>query len=404
MPSRRREAAIAFIMVTVMLDVLALGIIIPVLPGLVRDFLGGDAARAAEIFGIFSTAWAMMQFVFSPIQGGISDRFGRRPVILISNFGLGLDYILMALAPTLGWLFVGRVISGICAASISTAGAYIADVTPAERRSERFGLVGAAFGFGFIIGPALGGLMAEFGPRAPFWLAAGLSLANGCFGLFILPESLPAERRTRFSFRRANPLGAIGLLVQRPLRPIAAAYFLSQLAHVVLPSVFVLYAQYRYGWGEGMVGATLAIVGGATAFVQWVLLPRAVRRLGERRMLLIGLGCGAASFAIYGLADAPWMFWLGIPVMALWGLAQPAIQSLMTARVDATQQGRLQGALSSAMGVAGLVGPALFTISFATFIGEDAPAHLPGMPFLVASALMVVALMVGTRIGAGTRA
>jgi len=243
-----RRAAVAFILVTIALDMLALGMIIPVLPKLVERFMGGDTARAAEIFGAFTTVWALMQFLFSPLLGALSDRYGRRPVILLSNLGLGLDYIVMALAPTLMWLFVGRVISGITAASISTAQAYIADVTPPDRRAASYGLLGGAFGLGFILGPALGGLLGAIEPRLPFWAAAAFSLANAAYGLFVLPESLALDHRSGFSWRRANPVGSLLLLRSHPeLSGLASANFFANLAHVVLPTVFVLYAGYRYG-------------------------------------------------------------------------------------------------------------------------------------------------------------
>jgi MFS transporter, DHA1 family, tetracycline resistance protein len=243
-----RPAAVAFIFLTILLDMFALGLIVPILPKLVESFVDNDTARAARIFGVFGTAWALMQFVFSPILGGLSDRFGRRPVVLLSNFGLGLDYILMALAPSLVWLFIGRVISGVTSASMSTAFAYIADVTPPERRAAVFGKVGAAFGAGFILGPAIGGLLGGLDPRLPFWAAAALSLANAFYGLSILPESLPHDRRTPFRWKNANPIGALQLLLSdRVLAGLSVVNFIAQLAHVVLPSTFVLYATYRYG-------------------------------------------------------------------------------------------------------------------------------------------------------------
>ncbi|MGA9867405.1 MAG: MFS transporter, partial [Acetobacteraceae bacterium] len=266
-------AAIAFILVTVTLDMLALAIIIPVLPELVLGFLGNDTARAARVFGVFGTAWALMQFLFSPVQGALSDRFGRRPVILLSNFGLGLDYVLMALAPGIGLLFVGRVISGISAASISTAGAYIADVSAPEKRAAGFGLISVAFGIGFVLGPALGGVLGQMSPRLPFWVAAALSLANGMYGLLVLPESLPPDRRVGFAWRRANPIGALRLLLAYPgLLGLAVISFLYSLAHQALPAVFVLYGYYRYGWSERVVGFTLAGVGVCSALVGGLLV------------------------------------------------------------------------------------------------------------------------------------
>ena len=393
-----RGAAVAFIFVTILLDMFALGLILPILPKLVESFVDNDTARAAEIFGLFGTAWALMQFLFSPILGGLSDRFGRRPVVLLSNFGLALDYVLMALAPSLIWLFIGRVISGITSASVSTAYAYIADVTPPERRAAMFGKIGVAFGAGFILGPAVGGLLGGMDPRLPFWVAAALSFANTLYGLLILPESLPPDRRSPFRWKSANPIGALYLLrSDRVLAGLSVANFLAQLAHVVLPSVFVLYASYRYGWNATTVGLTLALVGICSMAVQGVAIGPIVRRLGERRALLLGLGSGAAGFLIYGVAPTGPLFWIGIPVMALWGVAGAAIQALMTQLVAPDQQGQLQGATSSVQSVSQMLGPFLFTLTFAYFIGAQAPLKLPGAPFLLAAALLVAAMAVAAR-------
>jgi len=391
-------SAVAFIFVTILLDMFALGLIMPILPKLVESFVDNDTASAARIFGLFGTAWALMQFVFSPILGGLSDRFGRRPVVLLSNFGLGLDYVLMALAPSLIWLFIGRVISGITSASVSTAFAYIADMTPPERRAAVFGKVGAAFGAGFILGPAIGGLLGGIDPRLPFWVAAGLSFANTLYGLLILPESLPRDRRSPFRWKSANPLGALHLLrTDRVLAGLSITNFFAQLAHVVLPSTFVLYATYRYGWDTRTVGLTLAMVGICAMAVQGAGIGPIVRRIGERRALLLGLGCGAAGFLIFGAAPTGPLFWLGIPVMALWGITGAATQALMTRLVAPDQQGQLQGATASVQSVSQLLGPFLFTLIFAYFIGAQAPLKLPGAPFLLASALLVLALVIAAR-------
>jgi DHA1 family tetracycline resistance protein-like MFS transporter len=400
-----RGAAVAFIFVTVLLDMLALGLIAPILPKLVESFVNNDTASAARIFGLFGTAWALMQFFFSPILGGLSDRFGRRPVVLLSNFGLALDYVLMALAPSLTWLFVGRVISGITSASISTAFAYIADMTPPERRAAVFGKVGVAFGAGFILGPALGGLLGGMDPRLPFWVAAGLSFANTAYGVLILPESLPRDRRAPFRWRSANPLSALRLLgSDRVLAGLSVVNFIAQLAHVVLPSTFVLYATYRYGWDATTVGLTLAMVGICAMAVQGAAIGPVVRRFGERWALLMGLGCGAAGFLIFGGAPNGPLFWLGIPVMALWGVAGAATQALMTRLVASDQQGQLQGATSSVQSVSQMVGPFLFTLTFAYFIDAQAPVKLPGAPFLLASALLLLALVIAARTLAPARA
>jgi DHA1 family tetracycline resistance protein-like MFS transporter len=393
-----RRAVFAFVFVTVMLDMLAIGVIIPVLPRLVIEFVGGDTVEGARILGLFGTVWALMQFVFSPVQGALSDRFGRRPVILISNFGLGLDYVVMALAPSLNWLFLGRVISGITAASISTAYSYVADVTPPERRAATFGLIGAAFGVGFVLGPALGGLTGGVDPRLPFWIAAGLSLANWLYGVLVLPESLPPERRAQFSWRRANPMGALMLLRSKAgLTGLAGVNFLSNLAHAALPSVGVLYMMYRYGWSESTVGLTMAGVGAASIVVQAGITGRAVQRFGERTTLLAGLAFGVAGFAIMGLAPNGPLFWLGIPVMAVWGMVNPSSQALMSRRIDGQHQGELQGANSSLMGVANLIGPGMFTLTFAFAIGAAKDWGVPGAPYLLASALLAAAIAVALR-------
>jgi len=381
------KRALLFIFCTVALDVLALGLMIPVLPRIVLDFMAGDTAGAAGVFGAFATAWGLMQFLFSPLLGALSDRYGRRPVILISCLGLGLDYVFMAVAPSLMLLFIGRLISGITAATISTAFAYIADVTPPDGRAKAFGTVGVAFGLGFVVGPAIGGLLGGFDPRLPFWLSAAACLVNAGFGWFVLPESLPQERRMAFSWKRANPVGSLRLLLsQRPLIGLAAVDFVANVAHQVLPSVFVLYAAYRYGWGETAVGLTLAFVGVCSAVVQGLLIGPIVGRIGARRALMLGLLAGALGMAIYGLAPTgPW-FYLGAPVMALWGLSGPALQEMMSRLVSPSEQGQLQGANNSSRSVTGLVGPALFTGTFAWLLGL-----VPGAPFLLAAALLIVA-------------
>lgn len=394
----RRSAAVSFIFVTVLIDMLAFSIIIPVLPVLVQDFMGGSASRAAQMYGVFGTAWALMQFIFAPVQGSLSDRFGRRAVILISCTGLGLDFILMALAPNLWWLLLGRIISGITAASFSTAGAYISDITPPEQRAARFGLMGAAFGIGFVVGPALGGLLGSISPRLPFWASAVMALANVCWGLLVLPESLPPERRAPFSWKSAHPLGALRLLRSHPtLAGLASCYFLLNLAHVVLPSTTVLYMRYRYGWDTRAVGILLAGVGFSALIVQGALVKPIVGWLKERRAMAVGLAFGAAGFAIYGLAPSGALFWVGVPVMALWGIATPSLQTLMTRLVGPTEQGRLQGALSSLMSLASLIGPTVFTQAFAVSISGRAPAAAAGAPFLLATGLIVAAIALAWR-------
>jgi DHA1 family tetracycline resistance protein-like MFS transporter len=389
----RRRAALIFIFVTVLIDILSFGVIIPVLPHLVEQLAGGGIAKAAMWVGVFGTLFAAIQFACAPIQGALSDRFGRRPVILLSNLGLGVDFLFMALVNTLPLLLIGRCISGMTAASFTTANAYIADVTPPEKRASAFGMLGAAFGIGFVIGPALGGFLGSIDLRLPFWASAALALANFCYGFFILPESLPPEQRSaKFDWSHANPLGSLVLLKRyRQVFGLAAVVLLVNLAHYVLQSVFVLYADYRYNWGPQAVGYTLALVGVCNAFTQAWLVGKLVPQIGERRVLLMGLVFGAAGFATMALASEPSVFLVGVPLLALWGMAGPATQALMTRQVDPREQGRLQGAVSSLASLAGIFGPAIFTQIFALFISDHAPVHLPGAPFLLSASLLVAA-------------
>jgi DHA1 family tetracycline resistance protein-like MFS transporter len=363
---------------------------IPVLPHLILDFMGNDTAGAAQTVGVFSTVWAAMQFVSSPVLGVMSDRYGRRPVILISCLGLGLDYVFMAVAPSLTLLFIGRIVSGITAATIHTGFAYIADVTPQKDRARAFGLIGVAFGLGFVVGPALGGLLAGIDIRLPFWASAAAALANAAFGWLVLPESLPPGRRMAFDWKRANPIGALRLLAaHRELFGLAASNFFGQLAHQVLPAVTVLYANYRYGWDEFDVGLTLAFVGLCSAFVQGLMVGPVVTRIGERRAVVAGLLFGAAGMAFYGLAPTGLLFLAGVPVMSLWGLAGPAMQALMSQRISPSEQGQLQGANSSIASLGALIGPAVFTAAFSAFLGP-----LPGAAFDLAALFLLAALAV----------
>jgi DHA1 family tetracycline resistance protein-like MFS transporter len=396
----RRRAAILFVFVTVTIDMLAFGIIIPVLPHLIVELIGGSIAKAAVWSSGFGTLFMLMQFVCSPIQGALSDRFGRRTVILISNLGLGVDFIVMALAPVLWLLFVGRAVSGVCAASFSTANAYIADITPREKRATAFGMLGGAFAIGFIVGPALGGFLGHLWIRLPFWVAAGLSLLNFSYGLFVLPESLPKERRVaRIDWRHANPMGSLTLLRRYPhVLGLAAVFFLLALAQFSLNSTYVLYTDYRYGWGPQIVGYTLGIVGLCSGLVQAVLVRRWMPRLGERRMMLTGVALLIIGYTLFGLAPEGWAFLAGIPFLSLGGLAGPPAQSMITHQVSPGEQGRLQGALSSLQSLAGIFGPALFANIFALFIGNHAPTHrLPGAAFVLAAALVLAALLLTVR-------
>jgi DHA1 family tetracycline resistance protein-like MFS transporter len=389
------QAAFAFIFITILLDFLAFGIVAPVLPNLIKQFEGGNIARAVNMTGYFGFAWATMQFIFSPMLGAWSDRYGRRPVILISCAGLGFDYILMALAPTLSWLFVGRLISGITTSNISTAFAYVTDVTPPERRAKQFGMISAAFGLGFIIGPAVGGLLGGVHLRLPFWVAAGLSLTNAIYGFFILPESLPPERRAKSAWHMANPLGSLNLLRSHPeLGGLAIVTTIYYLAHQVLPSVFVLYAVYRYGWNEGIIGLSLAAVGVCISLASGFLVGPFVKRFGERYSLISGLTFGVLAFLGFAVASRGWMIFAAIPLLGLWGIAGPAMQSLMSQRVDHTAQGNLQGAVNSLRALTGMIGPLIFTQVFAAAISPRIRVHIPGAPYFLAALLMFASVTV----------
>jgi MFS transporter, DHA1 family, tetracycline resistance protein len=397
--SSRRRAAVVFIFVTVLIDVLAFGVVIPVLPHLVQEFVGGSLSVAALWVGAFSFVFSLLQFFFTPIQGALSDRFGRRPVILLSCLGLGLDFVFMALAPNLAWLFVGRVISAIASASFSTANAYIADITEPEQRAKSFGIIGAAFGLGFILGPVIGGVLGDIDHRLPFWFAAGLALLNFLYGLFLLPESLPKERRSpRFDWAHAHPFGAFTLLRGYPqIWGLVAVMFIANFAHYVYPSTFVLFADASFGWKEKEAGYVLALVGVFSVIVNAVVIGYAVKRLGERRAMLFGLCCGTIGFVVYGLAGHGWIFLLGMPIGALWAIAAPATQALITRQVGPEVQGRIQGALSSFSSLGGIFAPPLFTGAFSYFVGPSTPMYLPGVAFLIAAMLLATAIAVGWR-------
>ena len=397
-PKAPRTAALGFIFATALMDIIAIGIIIPVLPNLIKQMAGGSTAEALHYVLIFSTTWAIMQFVASPVIGSLSDRFGRRPVLLISIFGLGCDYVIMAVAPNLQILFIGRLISGITAASFSTAAAYIADITPPEKRAQNFGLIGAAFGVGFVVGPALAGVLGGVDPRLPFWVAAGLAMVNWLFGLFVLPESLPKERRAEFSWKKANPVGSLQLLAKYPgMLGMAAMFFLYMLAHQALQQIFVLFTGYRFNWGIRDIGLFLGATGIASIVVQMLLVKPAVKALGERGAMLVGLFCGVLGFAGYALAPNGVLFWCALPVFALMGLVQPTSQSLMSRRVPGNEQGRLQGAMSGIQSITGLIGPSLYTMVFAWAITGGASLNVPGLGILVAAGLVFLALLLAVR-------
>lgn len=395
-PSR---AAFAFIFVTITLDMLALGIVTPVLPGLILEFEGGDVSRAAHITGVFGFIWALMQFFASPALGVLSDRFGRRPVILLSLAGLGLDYILMALAPSLAWLVVGRIISGITSATYPVAAAYVSDISPVEQRSARFGILSASFGLGFVIGPAIGGLLGGIDLRLPFWGSAVLCLVTTLCGFFVLPESLSRESRAPFSWQRANPFGALALLrSHRELTGLSWVAGLTAFAHAALPNLIVLYMGLRYGWGERAIGLAITAIGATSAVVGLWGVGFSVKKLGERRTLLLGLAAPTLGFLVYAFAFRAEIFIAGIGIMALWGLSNAPLQTLMTRRVSSSEQGQLQGAITGLRCVAGMIGPLFFGWVFAESVDAQSRLHFPGASFFIAALVFAAATLLAARV------
>ena len=390
---KARTAALGFILVTVTLDILGIGLIVPILPKLIEEFSGGDLRAASYASGWLGALYALMQFVFAPLLGCLSDRIGRRPVILVSQFGLALDYLLLALAPNLSWFVVGRIIAGITGANFAAATAYIADVSPPEKRAANFGLVGAAFGIGFIIGPLLGGTMGQLGLRMPFYAAGALTLINWLYGYFILPESLKPEHRRPIDWSRANPFGAFVELARRPrVFGLAICAFLSFVAHQVYPSIWVLYTELRYGWNPLWNGISLAVVGVCAAVVQGLLTTKAIERWGDWNTAFIGLALSAAAYAAYGLASAGWVVYVVIVLGSIGGLAGPAVQGLISNSVRDDEQGAVQGAVTSLESVSGIVGPLITTSLFAHFIAPERSLQIPGAPFFSSAMIAMLAL------------
>jgi DHA1 family tetracycline resistance protein-like MFS transporter len=408
---RGRQAAFGFIFATAVMNAVSFGLMIPVLPNLIRSFFGATnaatTASAADWQFIFGVTWGAMQFISGPVLGMLSDRFGRRPVMLISILGLALDFLVMAFAPTLAWLLLGRVLNGATAASFSTANAYVADISNQQTRARNFGWMSAAFSVGFLLGPAAGGVLATISVhigslhldplRTPFLAAAALCAINWVYGLFVLPESLPVERRiVSFEWRRANPVASLTLLrVHQDLLPLASVNFLFQLAQQVLPNVFVLYTTLRYHWSLGFLGLTFFITGALGILVQTFAVQPVVRRIGERGAVIAGAAFGVAGFLIYAMAPTGAWYFLGMPVFAFMGLMQPGLQGLMTQHVSPMEQGRLQGANQSTGGIAAIIGPTIFPLSFA-FALRALPS-LPGLPILIAAALLGLSLIVAWR-------
>jgi MFS transporter, DHA1 family, tetracycline resistance protein len=394
-----RKPALGFIFVTLFLDVLGIGLIIPILPKLIVELSGGKVAEASHAFGWLASLYGLMQFLCLPILGNLSDRFGRRAIILTSLLGSGLDYLLLAFAPTLPWFFLGRIIAGVTSANITAANAYIADVSPPEKRAANYGLVGAAFGLGFVAGPALGGWVGEhFGLRAPFKVTACLILLNWLYGMFVLPESLPREQRRAFDWKRANPIGSLVALRKHPeLLGLTETYFLINVAHQVFPSTWVLYTGYRYGWTPKEVGWSLALVGIMAIVVQGGLARKIIPKLGERRSLILGLMNAVVFSAAYGLAAKGWLVYVLLVLGAMGGIAAPALQAIVSRSVPLNEQGAVQGGLASLASLAGILGPLVATGLFGYFISPKAPVHLPGAAFFASSLLVFVGLVLAIR-------
>jgi DHA1 family tetracycline resistance protein-like MFS transporter len=394
LPRRDSGAAISFIFVTVLIDAIGFGIVLPVTPDLIMELTGVTVSEASLYGGWMGFAYAVMQFIFGPVVGNLSDRFGRRPVLLLSLLTFGIDYALMAFAPTIAWLFLGRAIAGMAGAAHTTANAYIADVSPPEKRAQNFGLMGAAFGLGFIFGPALGGFLGEFGPRAPFLAAAGLALVNMMYGLFVLPESLAPQSRRTFHWHRANTLGTVLQLRKYPaVSLLATVMFLWTLGHQVLPSTWAFYAQAKFNWSTLEVGFSLAFAGVMMALVQAGLTRVLVPKLGERIAALLGLATGGLGYVLYAFVWQGWMVYPAMVVGMFGGLTFPSLNAMMSQRVPASAQGELQGAVASLYSLTAIIGPVLMTQLFGYFASPAAPILFPGAAFLCAAVLVLISIV-----------
>jgi len=399
----KTRGPIVFIFITRLIDSIGFGIVAPVLPQLLLDLGEPDLATAARTAGLLLMIYALLQFLCGPLIGNLSDRFGRRPVILFSLFAFGLDYMLMGIAPTVAWLFLGRAIAGVAGAVHVPANAFVADITPPEGRAKAFGMVSAAFGIGFILGPAIGGLLGEFGPRAPFFAAASLAAINLLFGFFVLPESLPAERRRAFSWARANPLGAVMALGHYPtVLSLALVILLALIGTTVYPSSWAFFTSIRFDWSPAMIGLSLAVTGLGMAFVQLMLVGRVVKRLGESNTAVLGLWMAIAAYVAYAIIPLGWMVFPIALGSALQAVSFPALNAMMSSRVRADQQGELQGAVGSLTSVASILGPFAMTQSLAWFTAPQAPVYFPGAPFVLAALLTLTGL--GVLIRARVRA
>lgn len=393
----KKQAAIGFIFVTVLIDIIGIGIIIPVLPGLIAELSGGTISDASLYGGLFMFVYAFFQFLFSPILGGLSDQFGRRKVLLIALFGLGIDYLFLGFAPTIGWLFVGRMISGICGGSVTTANAYIADITDAEHRAKNFGMLGAAFGLGFIVGPSLGGLLAEYGTRVPFFVSAGLTLVNWLYGYVILPESLRPENRRKFSWKRANPIGTLRQLNRNAvIIGLVIAMFVVFIAAHATHTTWTYFTMEKFGWSAKDVGLSLGFVGIMVSIIQAGLVRSITRRFGSEKTLYLGLIFNAIGLGLIALATQSWMLYAIIVPYAVGGLAGPSLQGLLTSRVPASEQGELQGGIQSVISLTSIIGPLIMSNVFFFFTRPD-EWYFPGAPYALGSLLAIASLIIAYR-------
>jgi MFS transporter, DHA1 family, tetracycline resistance protein len=391
MNQNKKQAAIGFIFITMLIDIIGLGIIIPVIPKLIKELIHGDISEAAKYGGWLLFAYAITQFVFSPLIGNLSDKYGRRPVILISLFGFSLDYLLLAFSPTITWLFVGRIIAGITGASITTASAYIADISTPENRAKNFGLIGAAFGLGFIIGPVIGGFLGQYGARIPFYAAAVLCLLNFLYGLFILPESLDPEHRRDFSWKRANPVGAILSLKKYPtLIGLIVATFILYVASHAVQSNWSYFTIYKFGWDEKMVGISLGVVGVLVGAVQGGLIRYINPKIGNQKSIYIGILLYALGMFLFAFASESWMMFVFLMPYCLGGISGPALQSVVSEQVPANEQGEIQGTLTSLMSASSIIGPPMMSYIFYYFTHKSAPFQFAGAPFVLGGFLMLV--------------
>ena len=398
MKKSKKQAAVGFIFITVLLDVIGWGIIIPVIPNLIKELINGDISEAAKYGGWLTFAYAITQFIFAPVVGNLSDKYGRRPVLLISLFGFSLDFLLLAYAPTIIWLFIGRILSGITGASFTTASAYIADVSTNENRAKNFGLMGAAFGLGFIIGPVIGGLLGQFGVRVPFFAAAFLCMLNFLYGYFILPESLDKDKRRPFELKSANPIGAFLHLKKYPnLIGLVLAIFILHVGSHAVQSNWNYFTMYQFNWDEKMVGISLGIIGLLVGIVQGGLIRWINPRIGNEKSIYFGLALYTLGMFLFAVATESWMMFVFLIPYCLGGIAGPALQAVVSEQVDPSEQGEIQGTLTSLMSASAIVGPPMMASVFYYFTHDEAPFLFPGAPFVLGGTLMLLSTILAFR-------